>query len=499
MSETFSLKERIEYAKVVNRARKDPIWFIKDILGWKSIWPKQEEIVRTFYQSKYDPSLQEYKELAWISGQRSGKTATIAHLCAYEFHELISLDDPQTYFGLMPNQPLAVSCIAAGKEQALDGVFSIMANAIESSEWMNQWYDLSSKEGRIDYFKKHIFVQIKAARADTGAGYTSGCVAFDELDLFQKNTESKISAENVFRKMVNSTMTLGNRGRIFSISSLDNVDGMMSRVYYDALQKQNAVAYNLKTWEVNPKSEVSEDRLREEYKYNMDAFHKYFANNPEASSGVLFPGLINFDRNIVNIFEPLEDQTIPDSTYSHYHVMAVDPAHRNDSFGLSTAYRYGNDLIVDGVTKFTKKKGEEPYIKPSDIEKFVLSWVEPLNIETFIYDVDLILGLVEILERDYGITCIKHRADEEAYGRWVSANDGLSDFNLHLVYNESLQREAKQLMKSKTQGRGQLKIDHPFMGAKDCSDTVANCIWYLANRDSTITWKPVSHLATMNM
>ena len=70
MAETLSIREHLEYTKDVRRARSDPIWFLKDKLEWKSIWPKQEEIIRRFYQHKYDPSKKKMKELAWISGQR---------------------------------------------------------------------------------------------------------------------------------------------------------------------------------------------------------------------------------------------------------------------------------------------------------------------------------------------------------------------------------------------------------------------------------------------
>lgn len=624
MVEELSVRERIQYSRDVLHARQDPVWFMQEILGWKSMWPKQEEIVRSFYQHKFNPILKEIKELAWISGQRclsgysliltkengyitisevynrfhsgevinvknlngwvkignafytgfkrnykltthdrsikcsfdhkfyindkwiplheiksgdkitvydnlhnkfyidtvigwdeeeytvemydlhvpdgncyiadgilthnSGKSVTVAHFGAYEFFEIASLDNPAAHYGLMPNQPLAVSCIAAGKEQALDGIFSLMRNAMESSEWINQWWDLKYSEGRIDFQKKHIFAQIKAARADTGAGYTSKAVLFDELDLFQKNTESKISAENVFRKLVNSTMTLGVKGKIFSISSLDNVDGMMNKVYYDATQKSNALALKLKTWEVNPSPTVTEAALREEYKMNMDAFYKYFANQPEVSTGMLFPGPSDpyFNKSIPNLFDL---NYIPPEHSGYYYTMAVDPAHRNDSFGISMGYRFGDDIIINGITKFTKNEGEEAYIKPSDIEKFVMYWMDNLNITTFIYDVDLVLSLVEKLE-ERGVTCIKHQADNEAYGRWVDANSNTTPYNVHITYNEFAHHEARQLMKVKTP-TGKIRIDHPYSGSKDTVDTIANCIWHLASYEGGMIRTPV--------
>ncbi len=501
MAETLSLKERLQYTKDVLKARQDPIWFLKDKLEWTSIWPKQEEIIRTFYRHKYDPSQPELKELAWISGQRSGKSVTVGNLGAYEFFEIASLDDPAAHYGLMRKQPIAISCIAAGKEQAIDGIYTLLSTALEESEWVQQWWGdklkFSDSGGRIDFREKNIFVQVKAARADTGAGYTSKCVIFDELDLFQKNTESKISAENVFRKLVNSTMTLGEKGKVMSISSLDNVDGMMSRVYYEACQKKNAIAYNLKTWEVNPRDEVKEARLREEFKYDMESFHKYFENRPDISSGLLFAGGVKLNKEMTNVLET-DDPLAIEEAQNHYHALCVDPGHRNDAFGLSIGYREGNNIVIDGTMKF-EKEGEDAYIKPSDIENSMNDIFDTFNVTTMLYDIDTILFMVEKAE-NRGIQTIKHIAGGEAYGLWWNLNEGKDpNFNLNIVYNEYLRREAEQLQKQKTAQTGKLRIDHPYKGSKDMSDTVANLIWYLYYNEMANVRLPVSYITTMRM
>ena len=498
MSETLSLKERLQYYSDVKRGRSDPIWFMREILGWKKIWPKQEEIIRQVYQHKYDPSLPEIKELAWISGQRSGKSVTVGHLGAYEFFEIASLDDPAEHYGLMRKQPIAISCIAAGKEQAIDGIYTLLSTALEESEWVQQWWGNKLKfsdSGRIDFRDKNLFVQVKAARADTGAGYTSKCVIFDELDLFQKNTDSKISAENVFRKLVNSTMTLGVRGKVFSISSLDNVDGMMSTVYYKAIKKQNAIALNYKTWEVNPSPDVSEAFLRKEFEFDMESFYKYFANRPDISSGLLFPGGVKLDKSIPNVLQT-EDQDVLDEASNYYHALAVDPGHRNDSFGLSVGHRIDNHIIIDGVMKF-EKQGEDAYIKPSDIEEAMTSHFDKLNVTDLLYDIDTILYMVEKAEKDWGITTFKRIADSEAYGIWWNLNEGKDpEFTLSITYDEHLKRECDQLQKLKT-ATGRAKIDHPYSGSKDCADTVANLIWYLKNNESSNSRNPTGHMSML--
>ncbi|HPT73226.1 MAG TPA: hypothetical protein PLE74_13200 [Candidatus Cloacimonadota bacterium] len=338
----------------------------------------------------------------------------------------------------------------------------MLATALEDSEWVNQWWDLNYTTGRIDFKKKNIYIQVKAANASTGAGDTSKCVIFDELDLFQKNTDSKVSAEAVFRKMVNSVTTLGIKGKILSISSLDNVDGMMSRVYYEATMKKNALALETKTWEINPNPDLSEAHLREEYKYKMDAFYKYFANRPDISSGMLFPGGIKLDKSMDNVLQTDNQDTL-DEAANYYHAMAVDPGHRNDAFGLSVGHRIDNHIIIDGTMKF-EKTGEDAYIKPSDIEDSMTDLFGSLNVTHLLYDIDTILFMVEKAENEWGIQTIKHLAGGEAYGLWWKLNEGKDpEFDLSIVYDEHLKREAEQLSKNKTPS-GKIRIDHPYLG-----------------------------------
>ena len=113
------------------------------------------------------------------------------------------------------------------------------------------------------------------------------------------------------------------------------------------------------------------------------------------------------------------------------------------------------------------------------MENFIFKWFSEVSIEAFIYDTDLILSTVEKLETQYGLPCIKQIAGEEAYGKWVSMNDGGGELGLDITYNEFLRREANQLIKIQLPSK--VRIDHPANGSKDSSDAVAQCIWYLSN------------------
>jgi hypothetical protein len=625
--ETLTGKDRLQYIKDVTKARNDPVWFMKNILGWESIFKKQEEITRTFYQHLYSPNEPEYKKLIIKAGQRclsastliltkeyghitisevfnkfhsseiihvkntngwvricdafytgfksqyvlsthdktircsidhkfyvnnqwiplkdiksgdritvydttyhrfytdtvigwdqeeftiemydlhvpegnsfvadgilthnSGKSALGAKICGFEFFKLLSLEDPAEHFGLMKHQPISINCVAASKSQAVDGLFSIMRVDFEENEWINQWYDLKFTDDRVDCKSKHVFAKVAAAKIDSGAatGSTSAACFGDEVDLWHNQTLSKLSASLVWSKMVNSTQTLGIKGKCIAISSVQDENGMINQLYSEGLDEKTTLTYNLKTWEMNDR--ITKEMLLEEYKYKMDMFWRDFANEPSASSGYVFPGdSLKLNRDQYNVFETGE---VPEEYRGYEHVMAVDPAYRNDSFGIACGFRLDDWIIVDGVTKFQKDEdSKEPYIKPSDIENYILEWITPLNVETFIFDIDAVLPTVEKLERDYGINCIKHIAGEETYGMWVNLNDGLGDFKLSVPHNEYLRRECKQLTKRELPS-GKIRIDHPNTktGSKDMSDCVSHVIWYLASQDNQHMYNPV--------
>lgn len=633
--ETLTGKDRIQYIRDVTKARNDPIWFMKEKMGWTSIFKKQEEITRTFYQHLYSPNAPEYKKLIIKAGQRclskdtkvltreyghitieelynkfhegdiiyirnengwvkvsnafytgfkkqyrlllsdkkwidcsiehkfyvnnswvalneirsgdiircynckygefynstvigwdeceftiemydlhvpdgncyvangilthnSGKTALGAKICGFEFFKLLSLDDPAEHYGLMKHQPIAINCVAASKSQAIDGIFSIMRVDFEENEWINQWFDLKFTEDRIDCKSKHVFAKVAAAKIDSGAGTgsTSAAVFGDEVDLWHK-TESKLSAGLVWAKMVNSTQTLGIKGKCIAISSVQEENGMINQLYDEGLEEDTTLTYDLKTWEMNDR--LTKEMLLEEYKYKMEMFWRDFANQPSAMSGHVFPGdSLKLNKSQYNVFEL---GYVPEESKNHYHVISTDPAYRNDSFGIACGYKHDNQIVIDGVMKFQKgEDSSEAYVKPSEIEEFILQWVSELNVETFIYDVDLILATVEKLERDYGINCIKHIAGEEAYSIWVNLNAGLGEYELSIPYNEHLRRECKQLTKYELPS-GKLRIDHPKtkMGSKDTADCVSNIIWYLSSNDTANVRLPVSYITTMRL
>lgn len=615
-NETLGGKDFRQFTSDVIRAKSDPIWFLKERVDWKP-FPMQEQIIRTFYQDKYDPSLPEYKKLIVKAGQRcisrysliltleygqikiedlydkiysdetihvknrygwtrvteayytgfkkqyrlatcdgkwincsidhkffvndkwialkdiksndkilcfdlfnqkyyetsvlgwdeeeytiemydlhvpegncyvvngmlshnSGKSVMGSKIGVYEFFELATCSFTQTpaeYFGTDAGQEIGISCVSAGKDQALKNIFGIMKRNIKENEWFNQWFDISVTENEIKIRDKNIYVMVGAAKADTGAatGNTSKAVFGDEVDLWQR-TDSKAGAEIVWSKLVNSTQTLGIDGKCIAISSTQYPDGMISRLYNAGIREKTTLTYDLPTWEMNPK--ISRESLESEFKYRMEQFYRDFANQPNVSGGLQFPEKVKLDRTIKNVLQT-DFETNPVLKGRVYpHVMAIDPAWRNDSFGIGCGYLNNGEIIIDGVRKFQKANKDEEYIRPSDIRNFIVPAIKALNVDAFIYDTDLTPELVEYIDDELGAEVIKHIVTKEDYDRWRELQDGGFETSLRVVYDDFLETECNQLIVQVTD-TGRRKTNHTQYSSKDVADTVANCIWYL--------------------
>lgn len=494
-NETLTGKDYIEYMKSVIKASNDPVWFIKDILGFP-LYPVQEEIIYNYYQHKYNTNLPELKKLIMIMGQRSGKTAMASTIMAYELFELIRHEKPAEYFNLAPGAMLAVTCVAVSRDQAHYGVFSNMQNMLEKNEWFQQWFDdLVFRDQRIESEQRQVIAQVLAANVATAAGYTNKCVIFDELDLFQQSLTSKISADLVYTKLCNSTQTFKERGKIVAISSLQYVDGLMTSIYKDGLDEHQTLAIKKCTWEVNPT--ITEEQLRDEYKYNMTAFFRDFANQPGVASGLQFPEGVILNPSMENV---LLDDYIPEyeGRHPYQHVMCIDPAYKNDSFGVATGYRKHNHIFIDGVRKFTNMDNQygDAFIKPSDIRRFIERKIPELNVTGFVHDVYMYPEILESVKYKFGIQPVLHQVSNADYNRWRELQDKvgeLRNYELQVVYDSDLQREANRLI-TKRLDSGKVRTDHTWRESKDVSDTVANCIWYMTGyQPDDFTYKPVGY------
>lgn len=456
-------KEGLEFLTTVLKAKRDPAFFIREILEM-DMWPAQEAMVREFYQHKYNPTLPAYREaiLAW--GQRSGKTAIMGGIGAYEFFDICTIEDPAAHYGLTKKQPIFIPVIAPSIDQAKDGIFQNIANNIENSEWLTQWFDWKVLSEEIRSLTKNVTVQCFGSWATTARGRTSKAVIIDECDQFEETT-SKRGGFEVYAAMKNSTTTLGKDGHVFCISSTKSPNGMILTLHKESEHQSNVLRQLKPTWEVNP--HITKEALMEEYKYRLPQFWRDFGCNPSVWNSLQFPeGVIL--KDMPNVLDELYTARSP-----YIHVMAIDPAVKNDAFGMACGYIDNTGrFIVDGAIAFRRTDGEV-ILRPSTVKDFLRKKFPQLNVVVFIHDTWMFPDISEMAIYDFGIIDEQHIVKKKEYDIVRSL---MLSGQCDIVYNRELKLELEALEVTKA---ATPNVNHPSTGSKDTADCVANVVNYL--------------------
>jgi len=404
----------------------------------------------------------------------SSKTTLTATIMAYELVEVISWASPAKHFGLMTGKSgkgstIALTCLCPSMKQAKDGVFASMRALIEGNPWFElNFPDLVFDTYQIEEPRKNVLAQVMAAKATTLAGYTNKCFIADEYDYFP-DSDTQIDSEAVFTKLANSTETFKRDGKIIVLSSLKSQNGRQMALHNQFKKQEGnrlARAYMYKTWEFNPT--VTQEYLLETCEGDRARFYRDFANEPQMSSGLQFPEGIKLDKTILNVLDA-NYETLQKEIKAIPRVMSIDPAYKNDSFGISVGYKHINPatevgtVIIDGVKRFEKMGDTDATVLPSDIKNFIIHACMNLNVYAFLYDVHMYPEILEAVERDLGLEIVKHIVAKEDYDRWRELQEGLSNTKLNVVYDDNLETECNALF-IKIMTGGKAKVDHPWNG-----------------------------------
>ena len=452
------------------KGKKDPVWWAENILGVK-LFPKQKWIMETFYRSRTHPEKwpEQFKQLILVAGMRSGKTALASIMGVYEFWDTITIPSPSAYYGLLKNQPIFISCVATSEKQALDGVFSNMVNMVESCEWLQTYYELGMRNDRIECAEQHVIMQVLSSWANTAVGRSNRCVIFDELANFE-DTQGKRGAWEIWSRLRKSTDTFKKDGHVIGISSPRSQTDIIMELYDQAKRegdKSGTLALKAPTWVMNPN--FTEAQLRAEYRFDMTAFYRDYACEPSLASGVAFPEGVTLHAFPNVLKNELKSTMI--------HALSIDPAVRNDGFGIASGYQEGaGNITIDGATKFKRETGAA-YIIPKEVRDFCEDAICRLNVNWFIFDTWMFLEMMDDFHTDYGVELIRHTVNKKNYDVWREMQ---VTPELKIVEDEYLRMEAERLI---VKGEGKNgSVDHTPTNSKDVADAVANLVWYFKGR-----------------
>jgi len=455
----------LDYMNIVIRGKQDPVWFIETVLE-QPLWEAQKRMIRNFYRHKYDPTKKPYKRCVLAWGQRSGKTAVMACIGLYEMFDICTLENPSEHYGLLKNQLIMIAVLSPSEDQTIRGVYGNMVQYVENNKFLREWMGWQCSKKAIYSPSKNVRVEPFGSWAHTGRGTTAKAVIFDEMDYFEDTTNRR-GGHEVYTAMANATTTLGDDAHVFVISSLKSSTSTVSIMLREAeielstVGLENCTTYTecKPTWEINPKLTFEDCK---KIASDAAALWRDFGCKPSMWSSMTFPNGVEL-KEMPNVLKPLVPQANNKARF-----MALDPALKNDTFGMAVGYRGMDGIIyIDGVLKYRKKDGA-PVISPSEVKKFVEQAITTLNVHTLIYDIYMFPDIIEMAER-HGVITQQHIVRKADYDSMRSL---MEQKMCVIVHDVELKKELEEL-----ENKSEKRCDHPLTGSKDAADCTANIVW----------------------
>jgi hypothetical protein len=472
-------------------------------------YPMQERVLREF-MSPRSP----YRVLVLVCGMRSGKGVVGSVVAWYAAYQLLSLADPQAYFGLVPGQEIQIVTMATSQEQAKHNVFKHIVDRLETG---GAWFQALAGQAEIVSLEirlpKNILIRCGHSKASTQVGSTSYLVILDELARM-KDTEGRDNADEVYDKMSATTATFLENGKVLVLTSPEWEGDKSMRLLEEATAVDadgrpvhpDMLGVQLPTWEAN--LNLSEDALAEAFHRDANpmAFWRDFGAQPPLAMEGFFSDPGRWDRQAdPDLRHPYDDlgqladwwKPCCDSRrYVH-----IDLGAKRDAAGISMSHApvsgcpyYKTHLedgqlvdnpraravVVDVIHRLVpgrqrEIKGEVSF---ETVRQMIRDWGDRgFNIKGGLvsYDGWQSLDSRQILKREgYRVAEFSLDRNTEGYDTLLEL---LNTDRLAYYAHPVLLSEAKHLML--VHGK---KVDHPKGGSKDVADAVAGSVYHALKR-----------------
>jgi hypothetical protein len=354
-------------------------------------------------------------ELILVLGRRSGKTMTASVIASYEAYKCLELGNPQEYYGLAPDNPIAILNIATAAPQAKLLFGEIKARIRYSKYFANKInQDASNEEftylltdndkvvnkelleqGRKkELIKGSVLIQCGHSNSNSLMGSGIICLIYDELAYFNEGTGAK-GGDKVYHDMVPATKSFfhsdGRKaGRVVAISAPSGKSGIFYNNFRTSYSPkgEGMMGFQFPTWECSPLINSKEQLATEFAKNPAEAEMRYGAEFSGALSTLFFPEEyidVCIDHSLINAQKGLP--------YIKYY-MHVDPALNNHNYAiviLHSEQRYNKELgertrriVIDHVKFWTPTQGKEICIEV--VEKYIEQACRRFNIVSITYD-----------------------------------------------------------------------------------------------------------------
>jgi hypothetical protein len=235
------------------------------------------------------------RTLQLVMGRRSSKTFMVSIIAVYEAYKLLEMGNPQKYYKLPPNKPIAIINVAVSETQAYDPLFIEILSRVTNSQYFADKISPSSKKGELflltDADKEEI-LRRKAEGIDIGldgsvvlmSGHSNSrsirgkaaiAILFDEFAHFL-NSAGRQSGDEVYTALAPSTQQFGDDGKLVLLSDPRDKSGIFWTLFTMSQDKKvkddgtvvypndNILSLQLPTWVMNPSKNFAKEKLERE-------------------------------------------------------------------------------------------------------------------------------------------------------------------------------------------------------------------------------------------
>jgi hypothetical protein len=317
------------------------------------------------------------RQLLLSIGRRAGKTTLSAIFASYELYRLLSLGNPQAYYGIPNGNRIQIISVATDKDQA-GLLFSDVTSHLARCEFFQPYianntlsyvqfrtpYDIERygptvrhESGKFASFngKASIRITFKASVSKGLRGSGNIVIILDEMAHFQDKGMS--SAKDIYDAIVPSTMAFSPKdprdtskplgpveARVICISSPLNKAGKFFELYHFGMSRaegsENMLVIQAPTWEVNPTVEASS--LKEKYHEDPTVFMtEYGAQFSDRVSG-----WIEREEDLLECVKP-EHRPRNYGPPRFPHQMGIDVGLIGDGTCIAITHLEGPKIVLD--------------------------------------------------------------------------------------------------------------------------------------------------------
>ncbi len=408
------------------------------------------------YQAVRAGDLKFYNQLIGVAGQRSGKSALTAILSATIAHKYLSLSNPTTYFGLLPNTTFHGTFVSLSYQQAFDLLWDPFIKVILGSPWFKMYISFLESEGErigrelVKVRDSFIIFQNKGLTFYPSGpdkrklrGKTRILSSIDEIGWFFAKAQDavKLDPDEIYEALDNSLMTVKSKARkllpiqpdtptaygIYISSPSSQTDKSM-RLLNTSKTSDSIYGFHYPTWRFNPN--ISKRDLADKFAENpVKAERDFGANPPHAldpfitgASGII--PTFSKKRNVLKIskYKVVKDSLggkllspIVDFKASHTYpsVLSIDAGYNNNSFACTLLHPVWDEdfetitnIRCSGVVEIIPK----PYALsfPHIYENVIVPILEEFNVKMVLVDRWQSINLRQQIYKEHDIEAIQY-------------------------------------------------------------------------------------------